>query len=190
MATINLLPWRKQRRAKRQREFIKWLLIWLCLSLAIAVYWYWYQLGLIEHQKQRNHYLQQQLNLVSVDIGKINQLEKQQQSLVARMQVVNNLQTHRPQVVHLFDELVSTLPKGVQLTELSQAENTITVSGRAESNTRISDFMRQIESSLWLTNPVLQVVEQKPSRGSSSITGIHHFSLSMQQVLPSSEATE
>ena len=78
---------------------------------------------------------------------------------MARMAAIEDLQKTRPEVVHLFDELVKTTPEGIHLTELSQSSKNLAIKGRAESSTRVSAFMRNIDGSEWLENPVLQVVQ-------------------------------
>ena len=75
------------------------------------------------------------------------------------MEIIQQLQTRRPQVVHLFHELASTLPEGVSLTSIEQSQNNITLEGKAESNARVSAFMRNLDDSDWLTNPRLEVIE-------------------------------
>lgn len=179
MANINLLPWREKVRAQRHRAFMSMLLIVSVFVVALIGYWYWYNLELIAYQKQRNHLLRTELKQVSQELQEIKRLEKMQQDLVARMQVVNNLQSSRPLSVRLFDELVDVLPEGVQITELTQTGNLITLAGRAESNARISALMRAIEISDWLEKPELLVIEQNKR---STESGINNFSLSMQQV--------
>ncbi len=179
MANINLLPWREKLRAERKREFGMLVLLALILTGAALGYWHWYNSQLIEYQEQRNAFLKKEIAQVNKKIREIRDLEKVRKQLISRMKVVTDLQSQRPLVVHLFDELVTTLPDGVYLDSVVQKGNTITVRGKAESNARISAYMRNIEASPWLSNPQLRIIEQK---GGSQNTPT--FSLTMRQVVP------
>lgn len=180
MTNINLLPWREEAREQRKRDFVITLFVCLLLLAAGLSVWYWYHIDLIAYQKQRNNFLRTELKQVNQALQEIKHLEKMQQALVERMQVVSDLQFKRPLSVHLLDELVNALPEGIQLTELVQEDNSITLTGRAESNARVSSLMRNIASSEWLIQPELLVIEQK----NRSKTGINDFSLSMQLAAP------
>ncbi len=182
MANINLLPWREKLRAQRKREFGMAVLLSVLVTGAGLFFWHRYNEGLIEYQEQRNNYLRQEIARVNQQIKEIRDLEKTRKQLIARMKVVASLQSQRPLVVHLFDELVTTLPDGVYLDSVVQRGKTITVQGKAESNARISAYMRNIEASPWLDKPVLRVIQQKGGQ-----QGAAEFSLTMQQVVPKAE---
>lgn len=182
MIDINLLPWREQLRAQRKREFGLMVLIAAVLSVLAVLGWYQYNESLIQYQNERNQFLKNEIARVNKQIREIRELEKTRSQLIARMKVVSSLQSQRPLVVHLFDELVTTLPEGVYLTSMVQKNQKITVKGRAESNARISAYMRNIDASPWLTKPILQVIEQKGDRDATP-----SFSLTMQQVVPKTE---
>lgn len=182
MANINLLPWREKLRAQRKREFGMLVLLAVILTGAALGYWHWYNSQLIEFQQERNRFLQNEIAKVNKQIKEIRNLEKVRKQLIARMKVVAELQSQRPLVVHLFDELVTTLPDGVYLNSVVQKGRSVTVEGKAESNARISAYMRNIEASPWLSNPQLRIIEQKGG-GDGSPT----FSLTMQQVVPKAE---
>jgi type IV pilus assembly protein PilN len=185
MVNINLLPWREHLRAQRKREF-GLLVLFAALFAAAGVYgWYLFNEGLIEYQNQRNQFLQGEITKVNKEIREIADLEKTRKQLIARMKVVTSLQSQRPLVVHLFDELITTLPDGVYLASMVQKGHTITVKGSAESNARISAYMRNIEASPWLTKPNLRIIEQKGEADASPT-----FSLTMQQVVPKTEGTK
>jgi len=115
----------------------------------------------ISHQEARNQALQTQIEALEKQIEEINGLEKQKQALIARMEIIETLQRSRPEIVHVFDELVRVLPEGVYLTYLKQSGPRIEMRGVAQSSTRVSTFMRNIDSSEWLADPSLQVVETK-----------------------------
>lgn len=185
MTNINLLPWRERARAERKREFGILVLLALILTGVVLGYWYWFNNQLIEFQEQRNAFLKAEIAKVDRQIREIRDLEKLRNQLIARMKVVAELQSQRPLIVHLFDELVTTLPDGVYLNAVTQRGRSVTVEGRAESNARISAYMRNIEASPWLSNPQLRIIEQKGG-GNDPPT----FSLTMQQVVPKAEDGE
>jgi len=121
--------------------------------------------GTIENQRQRNALLEQEIKTVEGQIKEIKELETEKTQLLARMRVIEQLQSQRPQMVHLFDELVKTVPEGVYLTSVKQNGTAITVEGVAQSNARISAFMRNVESSRWMSSPRLNVIESTDKGG-------------------------
>ncbi|MFO8023538.1 PilN domain-containing protein [Thiohalophilus sp.] len=161
MAHINLLPWREEQRREQQRQFLTILglsavlmgLILLVVHLRIA--------GIIDHQQSRNRFLQAEIGQVEKQIKEIDQLEKDKQRLLARMEVIQELQRNRPEVVHLFDEIARIIPDGIHLNSLKQSGDQLVLDGVAQSNARVSAFMRNIEGSDWLADPRLEVIEKK-----------------------------
>jgi len=166
MARINLLPWREELRKEQQRQFLTILglsavlmgLIVLAVHIQIA--------GMIEHQDSRNDFLKKEIAKVEKEIKEINNLAKEKQNLLARMQVIERLQSNRPEVVHLFDEIVKVMPEGTYLTSMKQSGNALVLNGVAQSNARVSALMRNIDASPWLSNPQLQII-QKDSKKQS-----------------------
>ncbi|WP_428608859.1 PilN domain-containing protein [Sedimenticola sp.] len=171
MAHINLLPWRENLRKKRQKDFGMAVLLALILAGAACGGVHFYIEDMISHQENRNNYLGQEIAIVDKKIKEIKELEKQKAQLIARMNVIQSLQGSRPQIVHLFDELVTTIPDGTHLTKLEQKGGAITLNGIAESNARVSAYMRNIESSSWLGGPALQVITStEKSKGTFILT--------------------
>jgi type IV pilus assembly protein PilN len=159
MPRINLLPWREELRQKRKKEFLTALLGAVLVGGLIA---YGYKLtvqGQIQAQTQRNTMLRNEIAVLDQQIEQILTLESQKERLLARMEIIDQLQKARPVVVHLFDELVATLPEGVHLTEVKQTESRIEIAGSAQSSTRVAALMRNIDSSEWLREPGLDVVQ-------------------------------
>lgn len=161
MARINLLPWRIERRKLRQKEFYGMLGAAAVLGLLIAGGIIAYFNGQIEGQRRINAYLDEQIAVVNRQIREIDELERKRAQLLQRKEVIERLQASRSQMVHLFDELVRTLPDGVQLTSIKQAGQLLTLEGRSQSFARISSYMRNFEASDWMTNPDLSVIDQK-----------------------------
>ena len=161
MARINLLPWRAERRAQRQKEFMVMLgasaLGAAVLAFAI-VSWHGAQ---VDGQHERNDYLKAQIATLDQQIVEIEQLDQQKAQLLARKEVIEQLQANRSQMVHLFDSLVRTIPDGVVLTAAKQEGDKLTLEGRGQSYGRVSTYMRNLESSGWMTRPELSIIEAK-----------------------------
>ncbi|RBG19131.1 PilN domain-containing protein, partial [Xanthomonas oryzae] len=161
MARINLLPWRAERRKAREREFYSMLgfaaLGGLLLS---ALIWFYYD-AQISGQTERNAFLTTEIDKVKAQNEEIKELDKKKDRLLARKKVIEELQANRSQMVHLFDSLVRTIPDGVALTNIKQDGDILTLEGRSQSNARVSAYMRKLESSGWMTNPDLSIIEAK-----------------------------
>lgn len=186
MPKINLLPWREELRRERQKEFGVQAFLAALLGVAVAGYGWFTVNGMINHQERRNAYLQEQIKLVDEQIKEINDLQETKQRLLARMQVIEQLQQARPGIVHLFDELVRTVPDGVYLTSIKQTGENIEITGVAESSARVSSYMRNIDASEWLTTPTLNVIETREEGRSRSFS----FALQTKQTSPNAEDGE
>lgn len=183
MARINLLPWRAERRKLRQKEFMTMLGLAGAAALLLSFLIVMYYNGQIEGQQNRNQYLRDQIVLVDQQIKEIEELDKKKANLLARKQVIEELQASRSQMVHLFDELVRTIPEGVRLNSIKQNGQTLTLDGFAQSNARVSSYMRNLEESGWMANPDLSIIEAKgEDKGLPNV-----FSLKVTLKSPSSE---
>lgn len=161
MARINLLPWRAERRKQRQKEFMAMLGLSALAAVVVAFLIVGFYKGQIKGQNERNAYLQDQITQVDAKIKEIEELDKKKAKLLARKEVIEQLQANRSQMVHLFDSLVRTIPDGVTLTTIKQEGDLLTLSGRSQSNARVSTYMRNLEGSGWMTNPDLSVIEAR-----------------------------
>lgn len=161
MAKINLLPWRAERRKLRQKEFFSMLGATALVAVLAAFGVIKYFDLLIDGQNQRNALLQNEIKLLDEKIKEIEELDKKKAQLLARKAVIEQLQASRSQMVHLFDELVRTIPEGVRLNTIKQTGDELTLDGVAQSNARVSSYMRALEGSGWLTNPDLSIIEAK-----------------------------
>jgi len=159
MPRINLLPWREDQRKERQQNFLVASAGAVLIGIVTIMLVSWTFDRFIRYQNQRNDILTQEIALLDEKIEEIKGLERQKERLLARMEIIERLQKSRPEVVHLFDELVHTLPDGVYLTSLKQSNRRLEIKGVAESTTRVSAYMRNIDASEWLENPGLQVIE-------------------------------
>lgn len=163
MARINLLPWREELRKQKQRDFGIIAVSSVILAGLVVLLAHFHVDGLINNQNQRNAYLQDEIEILNQRIGRIKELEAMKQNLLARMNVIQELQSSRPESVHLLDEMVRTLPDGVHLKKFAQSNKALTMTGIAESNARVSDYMRKIDQSEWLTGPRLNVIKTTES---------------------------
>lgn len=158
MARINLLDWRAARREARKKQFIVWCVLGLALAGSIVGAAYLAMDSAIDNQRARNERLRQEIAVVERKIKEIEELEKVKQNLLARMRVIEELQASRSATVHLFDQLVETLPEGLYLKSVEQRGSTVTIKGVAESNGRVSAYMRNLERSPWFDRPRLLVI--------------------------------
>jgi type IV pilus assembly protein PilN len=180
MARINLLPWREVERKRRQREFLTAAALAILVT-ALGAFLVHVQIqAWIGDQEARNRTIEEQIAQLNRQIKEIEQLEETKNGLLARMNIIQQLQESRPEVVRLFDELVFAIPEGVYLTRMEQTGRSVIVEGRAQSNARVSAFMRNVEGSGWVGNPRLMLIENKDKTG----TGLSHFRLSFDQVRP------
>jgi type IV pilus assembly protein PilN len=168
MPQINLLPWRQLQRAQRQKEFGLAALGALIAAGAVTLFTSWGISAAIDRQHERNELLKREIAQLDKQITEILGLEAQKERMRARMDIVERLQRSRPEVVHVFDQLLRTLPDGVYLTSVKQTDKKLELKGVAQSSTRVSTFMRNIEASSWLTDPQLQVVETVRQGGAGS----------------------
>ena len=158
MAHINLLPWREELRKQKQREFGLMAVGGVVIAGLIVLLSHLHVDGMINDQNQRNAFLQNEITILNQRIGRIQELEAMKQDLLARMNVIQELQSSRPESVQLLDELVRTLPEGVYLNKFVQRDRGLTMNGIAQSNARVSDYMRNIDGSEWFAGPRLDLI--------------------------------
>jgi type IV pilus assembly protein PilN len=161
MARINLLPWRAERRKQRQKEFMTMLGLAALAGVVLSFLIISYYNGQISGQQERNAYLDQQIQAVDSKIKEIEELDRKKAKLLARKEVIEQLQANRSQMVHLFDSLVRTIPDGVILSSIKQEGEKLTLEGFSQSNARVSTYMRNLEGSGWMTKPDLSIIEAK-----------------------------
>ena len=161
MARINLLPWRAERRKQRQKEAMTMLALTALGAVVLSFLIIAFYNAQIDGQNVRNGYLRDRIAEVDKQIKEIEVLDEKKSRLLARKEVIEELQANRSQMVHLFDSLVRTIPDGVVLTSIKQDAETLTLEGRAQSNARVSTYMRMLERSGWMTRPELSIIEAK-----------------------------
>ena len=153
MPRINLLPWRDEERKERKLAFFVAIGGATVGAVVVGFAGFLMLNSMIESQDQRNERLRAEIRLLDKQIEEINNLESAKQKFIARMEIIEKLQRSRPEIVHLFDEIVKQLPEGVYLTSMKQTGKRMRFDGIAQSSTRVSAFMRNIDGSEWLRNP-------------------------------------
>jgi len=166
MPRINLLPWRDEERKERKLKFLVWLGVAAIGAFLVTGVGYMLMDSMVSAQEARNARLNEEIAILDKQIEKINSLEAEKARFIARMDVIEKLQRSRPEIVHVFDEIAKQLPDGVYLTGVSQAGARLRFEGVAQSSTRVSAFMRNIDGSSYLKNPELEVV--RTSSGSDA----------------------
>ena len=159
MVKINLLPWREERRQQLNKEFLLILAGGALLAVLSVALVMWLYNQSIDFQNKRNAYLKTEIAKLDKDIAEIKELESKKAKLLSRKEVIEELQGKRTQMVHLFDELVKTIPNGVFLESVKQQGNRLTLEGYAQSHSRVSAYLRAIEKSKWLSKPEVQYIK-------------------------------
>lgn len=179
MPRVNLLPWREARRKQRQTEFYA-LLGGAALGAVLLIGLGEMVIGRLEsRQIARNDFIRQETAVLDRKIAEIRTLQAEKASLIARMEVIQELQIMRPRAVKLLDGLARTMPDGVMLTRVQQRGETISLDGVAQSNARVSTLMNQLESSDRFREPTLNVIRA----GERSGALVSNFSLSVPEAL-------
>lgn len=180
MANINLLPWREERRQQQTKEF--YLLLGVSAVFALLVFglaFYFFEQS-IKYQNQRNQHLTKEISKLDAQIAEIKKLEAQKANLIARQEVIEELQASRTQMVHLFDELVKSIPNGVFLEKITQKGSSMSLEGYSQSHSRVSDYMRRLESSKWFSNVELVYIKAD----NTLVSHEQKFKLSVKLVNP------
>jgi type IV pilus assembly protein PilN len=158
--TINLLPWRELKREQEKKLFIAMLIGAVVAALFVVLLFNYYAKSLISNQEERNNRLNTEITKLNRQIKDIKNLRLIREALISRMMIVQNLQSTRTLTVHLFDELVLIMPSGIYVTKVERKNNIVTVWGFSESNTLISNLMRNIEKDKWIHNPHLTEIKR------------------------------
>jgi type IV pilus assembly protein PilN len=190
MARINLLPWRTERRKQREREFYMMLLASAVVGVVALFALIGWMGARIDNQQERNAYLQNEIKSLDKQIEEIVELDKTKSQLLTRKQIIEQLQSNRSQMVHLFDEMVRTIPDGVRLTSLKQAGDILTLEGMAESNARVATYMRNIDNSPWMGRTDLRKIENKSGAKDIDKKAPYVFSLDVKLRKPEDAQTE
>lgn len=187
MARINLLPWREQLREERKQRFLVALGGVLLVSGGLVFLGDQYFSSAIENQSARNDFLRKEIAVLDARIKEISELKTRRQQLLERMKIIQDLQGNRPIIGRVFDQLVRTLPDGVYYTGLKMNGHSISIAGAAESNNRVSNLMRNLDASDWLTSPNLTEVKAVTQ---GAVDQANTFQLTVQQTQPGEKVKE
>ncbi len=167
MARINLLPWREEHRQERQKQFIT-LLVFGFVFAVLTLYAVILSVdSSLNEQNYRNSLLQTEISDLEQKIQEISTLEEERERLIARMDVIQELQLSRPKIVKVFDALVRVLPEGIYLDKVEKKEGDLTLNGIAQSNARVSVFMQKLEDNPNFEDPKLQIVQRTATNDES-----------------------
>lgn len=187
MARINLLPWREQLREERKQRFLVNLAGVFVVAAGAIFLSDQYLSGAIEQQSARNQFISKEIAVLDARIKEISELKTRRQQLLERMKIIQDLQGNRPIIGRVFDQLVRTLPDGVHFTGVKMTAKNIAIVGAAESNNRVSNLMRNLDSSEWLTAPNLTEVK---SVTAGAVDQANVFQLTVQQTQPAVDVVE
>lgn len=165
MANINLLPWRVKYREEKKKEFIIVMAVVAAVAVVLAYLWISDVQGEVDNQRQRNQMLQDEIQELDKKVSEIAELQQRREDLLSLMELIRNLEGTRSVVVHHFDELVRAVPDGVYLTSVTREGDLMRITGFAESNNRVSSFMRNLDASEWYDAPNLSSVDAAPQEG-------------------------
>jgi len=164
---INLLPHREARRQQRRRSFFLGLAVAAVLGLLAALVWMTALHQMTDRQQRRNDFLRTETAKLEEQIKDIANLRTEIESLKSRQAAVEDLQLNRNVPVHLLDELVKQTPEGVHLTAIKQTDNEVLVNGMAQTNERVSEYLRNAQANIsWLDR--LELVEIKAANPSGA----------------------
>ena len=175
MPRINLLPWREDERKKRQQNFMISMAGSLIAGIVVVVLTIVAYAQMVDYQQSRNLRLESEIVELEKSISEIDGLEAQKERLLARMEIIERLQRSRPEIVHLFDEMTRQLPEGVYLNGMRQSGMSVELQGVAQSSTRVSALMRQIDASEWMTDPgviKVETTESGPARQAEFVVNL------------------
>lgn len=171
MTEINLLPWRERKREAEKKLFTTLLIITAVVAAVIVFCINYYASGLVSNQTERNNLIQNEITILDQQIVEIKALKQTREALISRMTIVQNLQSTRTLMVHLFDELIKVMPSGVYVTKMERKSDVVSLWGFSESNTNVSLLMKNIEVNEWIQNPVLTEIKKDDEKNQPADSG-------------------
>jgi len=165
MIRINLLPHREARRKASRRQLVMMAVAVAIAGIAIAALVHGVIAGYVSAQNDRNEFLKAENAKLDKEIAEIKKLRDEIAALLARKQIIETLQNDRARAVNLLETLVRETPDGVYLRTLKQQGLRVKVTGYAQSNARVSAFMRNLQGAEVLENTATspQLIEIKAS---------------------------
>ena len=180
MAGLNLLPWREEAKEESRKQFMMLAISSVAFGVLTVFAGYSWMQGNISYQESRNGRIKTEIKHLDKKIVEIKKLDATRKALLDRIEIIDTLQSTRPSIVHLFDEMVKSLPRGLYLTQLQQKGTTIELVGKAESNARVSSYMDRLDASSWLSSSSLSILSKDKKRGD---VRLRKFKLKVTQLL-------
>ncbi len=190
MANINLLPWREEFRQEKKKEFLGIIAAVAVFALVVVFFWDRTVNAAIETQVSRNNLLSGEIAVLNRQVKEIAELKKRKEELLDRTAVIQDLQGNRPDIVRIFDEFVVTVPEGVYISELRRNDRDVSLVGFAESNSRVSAFMRNLDGSYKFTDPNLTKVQADSTLGEQGNRFDMRVKLTPPDATPDTTASE
>ncbi|MCU4675832.1 PilN domain-containing protein [Catenovulum sp. 2E275] len=178
MPHINLLPWREQAKQKKQKSYIVILVMVGISALGLMLLVDAYYSHLIANQQMRNQYLQNEILVLDAKIAEIKELKAKRKSLEQRMELIADLQHNRNLAAQVLAEITTTVPAGIFFTELEKKGNSVFITGKSESNNRVSNLMRNAEASYLFELPLLNTIVA--AKANAQIDLLSDFKMSVQ----------
>lgn len=181
MIRVNLLPHREEKRKERRQQFYATLVLIAILAGLIWFVGYGIINGYISTQDNKNTFLKAQIVDLDKEIDEIKRLKEQTDALLSRKRIIETLQANRAETVHLFNELVRQIPAGIYLKSIKQTGAKINLIGYAQSNSRVSTMMRNLEASPLLERPDLLEIQSTNigNVGSAGNRRLNQFNLNI-----------
>ncbi len=178
MTRINLLPWREALRKKKQKDFFVGIGGSAILGIVVVLAYLTYLNGEIKAQQEMRAKVEQKTKELRLVTNKIRDIKKKKTIIDDKMMAIQKLQNSRQTVVHFMDEVGKVIPVGVHLTEIKQGEGLVSIKGKTQSNARISELMRNIDSSDWLVAPEISVIQTGKKGANGKLSD---FTLTLKQ---------
>ena len=160
MARINLLPWRQEERERRNKEFMAIVIATTLLALLAAFATWSYFSNQLDEQLDANALIEQENSRLDAALTEIDTLEQRREDIIARMQVIQDLQGRRPVPVRLWDDIANAIPPALYLTSLKREGDLITLIGFADNPNVVSSLIRSLDNSEWMGNSAVRNIQQ------------------------------
>ncbi|CAG18715.1 PilN domain-containing protein [Photobacterium profundum] len=170
IAKLNLLPWREEKRLQHKRRFMGLL----GAAVFVAAAGHWLTAEFIGYQKElqqvRNDQLQLEVDTLERQLSFLPELEKQREALNSRLRIIEDIQSERNRVTHLFSMLPALVPQGVYLDNISLKEGNVLLNGVGDSNGRLASLLSNAERSEWLKDVAMHSIEATKGINSEDLT--------------------
>lgn len=189
MANINLRPWREERRKQRSREVQGLMVATLIFAFVVAFGWVSYMDSQVSAQQARNDYLDQEIAKLDQRIAQIRDLQNRLDALLARVEVIQNLEAERTIIVRTFDQLVDAMPRDVYLRSFVLQGNNYRLSGQASSPANVSLFLDNLDEGAPLIGNLKLPDVTSITDATGNVTG-RNFLIEAKKINPAAQGGE